>query len=74
MKTKLSIAIIFFIFYVDANAQTNTFPSNGAAGIGTTTPNASSIAEINPLQKEYLISRMTQTQRNAIRYPPQQVC
>src|SRR5436189_5264015 len=69
MKTKLSIALIFFIFYVDANAQTNTCPSTGAAGIGTTTPNASSLLEIKSTSKGLLISRMTQTQRNAIVSP-----
>ncbi len=50
-------------------AQTNTFPSTGAAGIGTITPNASSLLEIKSTTKGLLIPRMTQAQRNAIASP-----
>ncbi len=69
MKTKLSIAIIFFIFYVDAVAQTNTFPSTGAAGIGTTNPDSSSLLEIKSTSKGILIPRMAQAKRDAIVRP-----
>src|SRR5690348_16682430 len=51
------------------NAQTNSFPTNGSAGIGTTTPDASSKLEIKSTAKGLLIPRMTQTQRNAIATP-----
>src|SRR4030095_2535516 len=47
----------------------NIFPSTGAAGIGTTTPDASSLLEIKSTLKGLLISRMTQAQRNAIASP-----
>src|SRR5256885_976471 len=47
----------------------NIFPSSGAAGIGTTTPNASSLLEIKSNSKGLLISRMTQSQRNNIVSP-----
>jgi hypothetical protein len=50
------------------NAQ-NTFPSSGAAGIGTTSPNASSLLEVKSTSKGILIPRMTLTQRNAIASP-----
>jgi hypothetical protein len=50
-------------------AQTNTFPSTGAAGIGTLTPNASALLEINSTSKGLLISRMTKAQRDAIAAP-----
>lgn len=53
----------------NVNAQTNKFPSSGAAGIGTTTPNSSSLLEIKSTTKGLLIPRMTQTQRNAIVSP-----
>jgi hypothetical protein len=51
-----------------SNAQ-NTFPSTGSAGIGTTTPNASSILEIKSTTQGMLAPRMTAAQRNAIGSP-----
>jgi hypothetical protein len=69
MKSKFyAVAIAIFSFCVRLNAQ-NTFPSSGAAGIGTTSPNASSLLEINSTTKGILIPRMTLTQRNAITSP-----
>ena len=50
-------------------AQTNTFPKNGAAGIGTITPDASSLLEIQSTSKGVLFPRMTLIQRNAISLP-----
>src|SRR3954447_6796791 len=47
----------------------NTFPSSGSAGIGTTTPNASSLLELKSTNKGLLISRMTKAQRDAITSP-----
>jgi hypothetical protein len=69
MKTTIALLVASVIFYVEINAQTNTFPSTGAAGIGTTTPDASSLLEIKSTSKGILIPRMTQTQRNAIATP-----
>jgi hypothetical protein len=65
----LCFAFAFTLFSLVAVAQTNSFPSTGAAGIGTTTPAASSLLEIRSTSKGLLISRMTQTQRNAIASP-----
>src|SRR5215831_10853978 len=51
------------------NAQTNTFPSTGAVGIGTISPNASSLLEVKSTTKGFLIPRMTLAQRSAIVTP-----
>src|ERR1041385_6643129 len=71
MKTKFYVTTIFLLsfFCGKITAQTNIFPSSGAAGIGTTTPDASSLLEVKSTTKGLLISRMTQTQRNAIASP-----
>ena len=61
--------MISFIISKNVHAQTNKFPSSGAAGIGTTTPNGSSLLEIKSTTKGLLIPRMTLTQRNAIASP-----
>jgi hypothetical protein len=68
MKTKLFFIIACAIFFYDVNAQ-NTFPSSGAAGIGTTSPQASSLLEVKSTSKGILIPRMTLTQKNAIASP-----
>lgn len=47
----------------------NTFPSIGKVGIGTTSPNASSLLEIKSTTKGLLIPRMTKAQRDAIGSP-----
>ena len=69
MNIKIFLALAYFIFCADVHAQTNIFPSSGAAGIGTVTPDASSLLEIKSTSKGLLISRMTQTQRDAIASP-----
>ncbi len=71
MKAKFYAAIIVAsgIACTSLKAQTNTFPSTGKVGIGTTTPNASALLEIKSTTKGLLIPRMTQTQRNAIPSP-----
>src|SRR5580765_4947500 len=72
MKTKFYSAITIVLFVAicnQSNSQTNTFPSTGAAGIGTTSPNASSLFEVVSTSKGILIPRMTQTQRDAIAAP-----
>jgi carbonic anhydrase/acetyltransferase-like protein (isoleucine patch superfamily) len=50
-------------------AQTNTFPTTGAAGIGTPTPNATSLLDVTSTSKGILIPRMTKSQRDAIASP-----
>lgn len=47
----------------------NTFPASGAAGIGTLTPNASSILDISSTTSGVLVPRMTKAQRDAIVSP-----
>lgn len=71
MKTILSIIVMIVLIITNNNlhAQTNTFPSTGAVGIGTTTPDASSLLEIKSTKKGVLIPRMTIAQRNAIASP-----
>jgi len=72
MKTKFygsAIIILLLAICNSMHAQTNTFPSTGAAGIGTITPDASSLLEIKSTSKGLLISRMTKTQRDAIPTP-----
>ncbi len=71
MKTKFyaTIIVALCIAFSNLKAQTNTFPSSGKVGIGTITPNSSSLLEIKSTTKGLLIPRMTQTQRDAIASP-----
>jgi len=71
MKTKFYAIIIIASGIACSNlkAQTNTFPSSGKVGIGTTTPSSSSLLEIKSTTKGLLIPRMTVAQRNAIASP-----
>jgi trimeric autotransporter adhesin len=69
MKQLFIIAVITSVFIAEALKAQNTFPSSGAAGIGTTAPNASSLLEVSSTTKGMLVPRMTQTQRNAIATP-----
>lgn len=71
MKKIFTVLLMMFGIIISKNltAQTNKFPSSGAAGIGTTTPDVSSLLEIKSTNKGLLIPRMTQTQRNAIASP-----
>ncbi|HUM48421.1 MAG TPA: hypothetical protein PLD84_15925, partial [Chitinophagales bacterium] len=66
--TFLLVALLSFLRLTQAQ---NTFPATGAAGIGTTTPNASSLLDITSTTKGVLIPRMTKTQRDAIVGPVQ---
>jgi len=61
-KIFLSITTLFALV-TGSNAQ-NTFPSTGAVGIGTTSPNASSLLEVKSTTKGFLTPRMTLAQRN----------
>src|SRR5215813_11808128 len=66
---KYFIVCICALLFNNYTQAQNLFPSSGAAGIGTTTPDASSLLEIKSTSKGLLIPRMTQTQRNAIASP-----
>ena len=46
-KQFFTTAILIVSFVVSISAQTNTFPSSGSAGIGTTSPNSNSHLDIN---------------------------
>jgi hypothetical protein len=61
------LPLLFFNCFT--HAQTNTFPTTGSAGIGTTTPNVSAALEMISTTKGLLISRMTGAQRTAIASP-----
>ncbi|MEO8712324.1 MAG: hypothetical protein ABI405_09390, partial [Parafilimonas sp.] len=63
-----AIVLISTVSLQTANAQ-NTFPASGSVGIGTSTPDASSLLEVKSTTKGVLIPRMTKTQRNAIASP-----
>lgn len=70
MKNKSCFIIAYMLIaFTATQAQTNTFPATGSAGIGTTVPHASSALEINSTTQGILISRMTKTQRDAIPAP-----
>ena len=67
---KLSLCtLVSFISVCSLNAQTNTFPATGAAGIGTLAPNASSLLEITSTTTGILIPRMTKVQRDLVASP-----
>jgi trimeric autotransporter adhesin len=53
------------------SGQTNIFPASGSAGIGTISPNAKSMLDIESTTAGVLIPRMTTAQRTAIVSPPQ---
>ncbi len=70
MKPKIfTLVITLYIIIGNLHAQTNTFPATGSAGVGTTTPEASSALEIKSTTKGLLIPRMTKAQRDAIASP-----
>src|ERR1041385_7068378 len=67
---KISVLMISSVLAAGyLNAQTNIFPSAGAAGIGTTAPDASSLLEIKSTTKGILIPRMTKLKRDSIHTP-----
>src|SRR5262245_14317128 len=73
MKTQIiTLALAASMIFSMRNLQAqNTFPSTGAAGIGTTTPNAASILDVVSTTKGALIPRMTKDQRDLIASPAQ---
>jgi trimeric autotransporter adhesin len=69
MKAKFILLLIASVLYVSSLHAQNIFPSSGSAGIGTTTPNASSILELKSTTQGILIPRLTKAQRDAIASP-----
>ena len=69
MKNIFALIALLSLFALEAHAQTNAFPSTGAAGIGTLTPDASSLLDVTSTTKGVLVPRMTKTQRDAIASP-----
>ena len=70
MKKLFSFLIVLVALIISRNVQAqNTFPTTGSAGIGTTTPNASSLLEMVSTTKGILVPRMTLKQRNEIVSP-----
>jgi hypothetical protein len=70
MKTFYSCFLMMIAAIITTNLfSQNTFPSSGAAGIGITSPAASSLLEVKSTSKGVLISRMTKNQRDAITSP-----
>src|ERR1041384_2825932 len=66
---KLTTALLLSAMTGTAWAQTNTFPTTGSVGIGTTAPAASSLLEVKSTTKGFLLPRMTKTQRDVITSP-----
>jgi len=66
---KILLAIVILFVLVTASTAQNIFPSSGAAGIGTSSPNASTLLEAKSTTKGVLFPRMTLLQRNAIVSP-----
>jgi len=70
MKTIIKFICLPILVWITSSSQAqNTFPSSGSAGIGTATPNASSLMEMISTTKGLLMPRMTKTQRDVIASP-----
>lgn len=69
MKKNVLLSAILAFSFLYLQAQTNTFPTTGSAGIGTLTPASSALLEIQSTTKGVLIPRMTKAQRDAIVSP-----
>ena len=66
---KIFFSLIALATFSNVTLAQNTFPATGAAGIGTSTPNAASLLDITSTTKGVLIPRMTKVQRDAIITP-----
>ena len=71
MKKLFSLFIVLNILLTKISFAQNTFPVSGAVGIGTTTPDGSSLLDVTSASKGVLIPRMTKMQRDAIVSPAQ---
>jgi hypothetical protein len=68
MKKIFTTIVLLLVIHCYVKSQ-NKFPSTGAVGIGTTSPNSSALLEVKSTTKGVLIPRMTKAQRNAIASP-----
>ena len=66
---KTIVTLLFVIVIANVVHAQNIFPSTGAAGIGTTVPDASALLEINSNSQGFLPPRMKQADRIAIKFP-----
>ena len=66
---KFILLALFTVLICGTSLAQNTFPATGPAGIGTTSPHASSLLEIKSTSKGFLAPRMTKAQRDAIGAP-----
>ena len=70
MKNLVLLPVLLLVIgFAQTLSAQNTFPANGAAGIGTSTPASSSLLDISSTSKGVLMPRMTKTQREAIVSP-----
>lgn len=69
MLLKSAFIVVITVCFATGIYAQNTFPVTGAAGIGTTTPDNSSLLEIKSTTGGILIPRMTKAQRNGIVAP-----
>ena len=69
MKKKISMLCLAAICFASNLSAQNTFPATGSTGIGTTTPNASALLEVQSTTQGLLIPRMSKTQRDLIALP-----
>src|SRR5262245_51233812 len=70
MKNAYTVLAVIIIMMLPRIIQAqNIFPTNGSSGIGTITPDASSIMEMKSTTKGMLTPRMTKAQRDAIVSP-----
>ncbi len=67
--TRFLVLVFFMVACINSLFAQNKFPATGAVGIGTTTPNASSLLDVVSTSKGILIPRMTSSQRNNILSP-----
>lgn len=68
-KLIFTSCMLLILSQIKLSAQTNTFPTAGSAGIGTTTPVSSAILEMQSTSQGMLAPRMTKAQRDAIASP-----
>lgn len=65
----LTLATFLMLALVNPVSAQNTYPGSGAVGIGTLSPNSSSLLDVTSTSKGVLLPRMTKAQRDAILTP-----
>lgn len=69
MKKKIYALLFCFSLLASMSNAQNSFPASGSTGIGTISPDASSILEMQSTKQGMLVPRMTKNQRDAIVSP-----